>query len=60
MNRMNVYTTRMTAIIVSINTIGFKIGIGCCMLARQAIVCFVAIALITNGNVFDFGITDCT
>ena len=49
--RMYVYTTNTTAMIVSISTIFARKGIGCPILAAHAIVCLVAIALITNGKV---------
>ena len=51
MKRINVQITSTAAMIVSTSTTGFKIGSGCSIFARQAMVCFVAIALITNGNV---------
>ena len=49
--KRQVYTTNTTAMIVSISTIFARNGIGCPILAAHAIVCLVAIALITNGKV---------
>ena len=43
--------THLAAMIVSISTIFARNGIGCPILAAHAIVCLVAIALITNGKV---------
>lgn len=50
-NRTYVYATNATAIPVSTNTAVLSAGTGLPILARHAIVCFVAIALITNGKV---------
>ena len=49
--RINTYITNIVAIIVSIKTQYCKIGIGLPIFIKHAIVCFEAIALITNGNV---------